>query len=135
MKNADGALWVTDFFDGITDEGTAAYESWIKHVLPECRHDAYNKEKELLEESLLLEDPADSDKYPIHRLLLNTVKKIKISEAAVERAFSRHKLVHNRLRANLQESTMDNHLFIRYNFETILDDAQREVIVLEMESK
>ena len=75
LKNADGALWVTDFFDGITDEGTAAYESWIKHVLPECRHDAYNKEKELLEESLLLEDPADSDKYPIHRLLLNTVKK------------------------------------------------------------
>ena len=99
-------------YGGITaDEGTAVYESWIKHVLPECRHDAYNKEKELLEESLLLEDPADLDKYPIHRLLLNTVKKIAISEAAVERAFSRHKLVHNRLRASLQESTMDNQLF------------------------
>ena len=117
MKNTGGALWVTDFFDGITDEETAVYESWIKRVLPECRHDTYNKEKEHLEESLLLEDPADLDKYPIHRLLLNTVQFRRL------------------LFASLQESTMDNQLFIQYNFETILDVAQREEIVLEMENE
>ena len=117
----------------MTDEGI--FTNHGLNVLPECRHDAYKKEKELREESLLLEDPADLDKYPIHHLLLNTVKEIAISEAAVERAFSRHKLVHNRLRATLQESTMDNQLFIRYNFETILDVAQREVIVLESENE
>ncbi len=40
--------------------------------------------------------------------------------ASVERAFSRRKLVHSRLRANLAAERLDEILFIRYNFEAIM---------------
>ncbi len=49
----------------------------------------------------------------------NTVRKIAISEAAVERAFS-HRLVH------LQETSLDDILFIRYNFENVLKVEERK---------
>ena len=38
-----------------------------------------------------------------------------VSEAAVERSFYRCKFVHTRMRANLEDRTMDIRLFIRYN--------------------
>ena len=47
-----------------------------------------------------------------------------ISEASVERAFSRHKLVHSRLRANLSAKRLNDTLFVRYIFETSLKISQ-----------
>ena len=37
-------------------------------------------------------------------------------ERRLERAFSRHKRVHNRLRANLSSESLNNQLFLKYNF-------------------
>ena len=80
---------------------------------------------------MILGDPVDLEKFLIHPLLLNALKKIAISEAAVESACS---TVHNRQPASLQEKTMDNELFIRYNFETIWDVAARDEKFLDLEN-
>lgn len=40
---------------------------------------------------------------------------ISVSEAAVERCFSKHKRIHSEVRASLHASTVDDLLFIRYN--------------------
>ena len=71
------------------------------------------------------------DRFGLHRLLYNTLKKVSIGEAAVERAFSRHKLIHSRLRANLKDPSIDK-LFIRYNFDFIIGVANREVEEIEV---
>ena len=42
----------------------------------------------------------------------------------MKRAFSRHKLVHNNLRASFSAKKLDEQLFVRYNFKTILNIAQ-----------
>ena len=49
-----------------------------------------------------------------------------VTEAAVERVFSRHMIVHTRLRANLKKENLETQLFIRYNFERILKIASKE---------
>ena len=49
-----------------------------------------------------------------------------MTETAVERAFSRHKIVHTRPRANLKTETLETQLFIRHNFERILKIASKE---------
>ena len=48
------------------------------------------------------------------------------------RAFSRHKLIHSRLRANLKDTSLDNQFFIKYNFEVIIGVANREVEEIEV---
>ena len=58
-----------------------------------------------------------------------------MTEAAVERAFSRHRLVHTRLRANLAVMKIDDTLFLRYNFENIFNIGEKDVDVVELESK
>ena len=49
----------------------------------------------------------------------------------------RHKISHNRLRANLKTETLDAELFIRYNFAPILDipTANENTIILESENE
>ena len=49
-----------------------------------------------------------------------------MTEAAVERPFSRHKIEHTRLRANLNTENLETQLFIRHNFERILKIASKE---------
>ena len=49
-----------------------------------------------------------------------------VTEAAVERAFSRHKIVHTRLRANLKTENLETQLFILYNFGRTLKNASEE---------
>ena len=74
-------------------------------------------------------------KIPILRLLCNIVSKIAVSEGAVERAFSRHRLFHSRLRANLKAESMDSQSFVRYNFETILNVAKLNSVEVEVEEE
>ena len=68
--------------------------------------------KTCLQDLICLSDSIINDRFPIHRLLYNILKKIAVSEAAVERSFSRHRLTHSRLRASLHPDTMDNQLFV-----------------------
>ena len=46
----------------------------------------------------------------------NKITKIAVSEAAVERCFSLHKLVHSALRSSLSNELVIDILFIRYNY-------------------
>ena len=73
--------------------------------------------------------------YPVHQTLENLIKKFPVSEASVERAFSRHKLVHSRLRASLGVEKLDETLFIRYNFEVILKVSQKDKKPIELEKE
>ena len=73
---------------------------------------------ETLQNLVFLGDATDLENFPV-QFLVGIMKKIYLLEAAVERAFSRHKMIHTRLRANLEPESMDNQLFIRYDFETI----------------
>ena len=50
---------------------------------------------------------------PVHQTMDNVLLKMTISEACVERAFFRHKLVHSRLRANLSAERLNDTLLIR----------------------
>ena len=58
-----------------------------------------------------------------------------VTEAAVERAFSRHKIVHTRLRANLKTENLETQLFIRYNFERSLKIASKEFKTEDLEGE
>ena len=64
--------------------------------------------------------PIEESNFPIHKTLVNTVLRIVMSEACVERAFSKHKIVHSNLRANLKADKLDDQLFVRYNFENVM---------------
>ena len=61
--------------------------------------------------------------FRIHKTLANLILKVVVSEACVERAFSRHKLFHSNLRANLKAEKLDEQLFLRYNFQNMIDTA------------
>lgn len=60
------------------------------------------------------------------------LRNIITSEAAVERAFSRHKAVHSQFRANLLPDIVDDMLFVRYNIRLIytnipgVDDCDKD---------
>ena len=51
------------------------------------------------------------------------VKKIMLSEAEVERVFSRHKSIHTKLRAQLSPEIVEKMLFVRYNAKKLGDHA------------
>lgn len=73
---------------------------------------------------------------PSRRLKLFHEEKLKcisISEAAVERCFSIHKLIHSPLRAKLTDDIVEDILFIRYNYEIIENIELDEKEINEIE--
>ena len=73
--------------------------------------------------------------FPIHETIFNIFKRVAVTEAAVERAFSAHKLIHNRLCANVSSERLQDQLFIRYNAKRMFgqsllspDDIEAEVL-------
>ena len=50
------------------------------------------------------------------------LRKIPTSEAAVERVFSKHKMIHTELRSSLLGTTVEKMLFIRYNIKHAYPD-------------
>ena len=67
--------------------------------------------------------------------MANVLLKIPISEASVERAFSRHKLVHSQLRASLSAERLNDTLFVRYNFEKILKISRNDKEPVEVQAE
>ena len=65
----------------------------------------------------------DSD-FPVHQTMANVLLKMTNFEACSERAFCRHKLVDSRIRANLSAERLNDTVFVRYSFETILKTLQ-----------
>ena len=99
---------------------------WLRCILPESRYADFEKEKEEFCDTQVLEAPLNVSNFPIHKTSANLILKMPVTEAAVERAFSRHKIKHTRLRANLKTENLETQLFIRYNFERILKIVSKE---------
>lgn len=66
----------------------------------------------------------------------NFLNHIPTSEAAVERVFSRHKLIHSQIRNSLKAGTVDSMLFVRYNvsylYKSIFADKMEEDDCIEL---
>ena len=100
--------------------------NWAQNILPPARYEDFKAEETAIADCVILGQPLMPKNYPVHQALANLIKKFPVSEASVERAFSRHKLVHSRLRAGLGVEKLDETLFIRYNFEVILKVSQKD---------
>ena len=99
---------------------------WLRCILPESRYADFEKEKEEFCDAQVVEAPLNVSNFPVHKTSANLILKMPVTEAAVERAFSRHKIVHARLRANLKTENLETQLFIQYNFERIFKIASKE---------
>ena len=55
--------------------------------------------------------------YTFTDLILNILEQIPTSEEAIERVFSRHKLVQSQIRASLRDDIVENIIFLRYNLQ------------------
>ena len=110
----------------------------LNDLLPSERFAAFIKEKDELKDLIVLGDETPNlDNFPVHRTLTIIIKKVSMTEAAIERAFSRHGLVHTRLRANLAATAkkIDDTLFLRYNFENIFNIGEKGIDVVELENE
>ena len=101
------------------------YESSHQHTT-NLRVHLTTKHPEQLTPELLFDIVED----PIFQWSYNCGKKVAISEACEERAFSKHKRVHTNLRATLKAEKLDDRLFIRYNVENILK-ISKELVQVE----
>lgn len=129
-------LGLSDFPTIITPEMKSHIENWVYCMLPENRHSVYRFERENMNESLIMNETLNIESFPVHRTLVNIIKRVAVTESSVERAFSAHKMFHNRLRANLSTERLDDQLFIRYNCSNILhfecektDDIENEILL------
>ena len=100
-----------------------AVQTWALHVLPSTNLEVFKAEATEIEDVKNLGQPVVPANFRIHKTLANLILKVVVSEACVERAFSRHKLFHSNLRANLKAEKLDEQLFLRYNFQNMIDTA------------
>ena len=66
------------------------------------------------------------ESFPIHQTIFHVLKKVTVTKAAIERAFSAQKLIHNRMKANLSPERLQDQLFIRYNAKLVLGFRENE---------
>ena len=81
----------------------------------------------------MLDHTVSQNIFPIYITLANIVLKVQISEAWVDRASSRHRLVQNNLRESLSAEKLDDQLFVRYNFKETLKIANYVEIADDIE--
>ena len=65
--------------------------------MPESRYADYKKEKEEFCDTQVLEAHLNVSNFPVHKTSANLKLKMPVTEAAAERVFSRHNIVHKRL--------------------------------------
>ena len=100
-----------------------AVQTWALQVLPSTNLEVFKAEATEIEDVKNLGQPVVPANFRIHKTLANLILKVVVSEACVKRAFSRHKLFHSNLRANLKAEKLDEQLFSRYNFQKMIDTA------------
>ena len=64
--------------------------------------DIFKREQEEIRDIRIFEQELVLKNFEVHASLSNILKKVAVSEASVERAFSKHKQFHSTLRANLE---------------------------------
>ena len=97
---------------------------WESNILPQTKLAQFKKEQDYLRDLEMLEHTVCQINFCIHKTLAHIVLNVQISETCVERAFSRHGLVHKILRASLSAETLDDQLHVTYNFKAILKIAK-----------
>ena len=111
------------------------FKCWALAVLPDSRKDGFGMERTDLRDREVLTDAIQPSSFPLHCTLANLPLKCPISEAFVERAFSKHKLFHSKLRASLSDGKLNDQLFVRYNFAKVLKIAETSNLVQQVENK
>ena len=101
------------------------FEDWcLKRIKPNMKDDL-NSELARLRQCRNLGIPICKGTCPILETCAALLVHVAVSEAAVERAFSRHRLIHTRLRSQLSPSRLDDSLFVCYNFKRILKHSSQ----------
>ena len=70
---------------------------------------------ELVVQRMISSTPADETVSRLNRFADLVLSKIILSEAEVERVFSRRKSIHTKMRSKLDPSIVEKNLFVRYN--------------------
>ncbi|OAF71951.1 hypothetical protein A3Q56_00272 [Intoshia linei] len=96
------------------------FKSWPHKILPESKITMLEEEFNEILNLNTFEIKIDIDCFLIHTILKNVLMKLTVSETAVERCFSQHRNIHSNVRSSLFESTLDDSLYIRYNWKNIL---------------
>ena len=109
----------------ISPQLAASFAKWAQQVLPQSQLQPLEKECTELQQVLLFDSDIVPNRFPVHKTLASLVAGVTVSEAEVERAFSRHKLVHSKMRASLNAETLNDQLFIRYNLDAMLQGARQ----------
>jgi len=123
------------FLNRTTEVDSDKFAKWSKAILPYSRHDQFTSEQSRLCDSEILGLSVKISDFPVHNTLSNIFLSLPVSEAAVERAFSRHRLVHTNLRSRLSCETLDDELFIRYNMASMLKIKKQLSTVEEIHSE
>ncbi len=89
------------------------FGKWVKAVLPATKYTQFEEDVTRLRDAENLQLDLIKDDYQMLLTLSNLIEKFMISEASVERAFSKHKMLHSQLRANLSAERIDDQLFLR----------------------
>ena len=84
-----------------------AVQTWALYVLPSTNLEVFKAAATEIEDVKNLGQPVVPANFRIHKTLANLILKIVVSEACVERAFSRPKLFHSNLRANMKAEKLD----------------------------
>ena len=106
---------MSDDLSGVDDTSTA--ERFAFAIIPRRRHCLLRTENLKLNDASTLDFEINTADFPILCTLPNLSGTILVSDECVERAFAKHKLIHNYLRARLSTKRLDDELFIRYTFE------------------
>ena len=115
-------LWsLFDIYLNTSSDDGEVMKTWASKILTEEKYNQFMSENEELVDVENFGLPIEESNFPIHKTLANTVLRIVASEACVERAFSKYKMVHSNLRANLTSDKLDDQLLVRYNFENVMD--------------
>ena len=125
-----------ELFDVLGAVEEQVINDWAHDFLSSEIFAAFIQEKDELKDLIVLGDETSNlDNFPVHMTLMNIIKKVSMTEAAVERAFLRHRLDHTRLRANLAAKKTDDTLFLRNNCENIFITGEKDIDVVELENK
>ncbi|OAF66887.1 hypothetical protein A3Q56_05392, partial [Intoshia linei] len=88
------------------------FHNWVSTALINKKFNEFKVEESNIQEKLALGLEISFEKLPVHNRMFRMLCKMPLTEASVERTFSKHRQFHNYLRANLSTEKLNNQLFI-----------------------
>ncbi|OAF70624.1 hypothetical protein A3Q56_01599 [Intoshia linei] len=75
----------------------------------------FNRELDHLRKSQIFDNNIKLKHISVVSALIDVIFEIPVSEAKIERSSNKHRLIHSRFKASLNDNTVDVQLNIRYN--------------------